>query len=458
MKLKRTIKAADLFCGAGGTSTGLLRACKKHGHDVDLIAINHWDVAIATHSTNHPGVKHLCKSVHSVDPLKVVPGGYLDLLWASPECTHHSRARGGKPRSDQSRASAWHVLDWLEDLHVENVIIENVPEFMEWGPLGADGKPLKSKKGELFNQFIANMRALNYTVDHRIVCCAHYGDPTTRERLFIIGRRGRKKITWPEPTHMPAGEHQTFFKTYKQWRSAREIIDWTRKGKSIFARKKPLSGNTMKRIMSGLQKFNGPFIMHLTHPGSDRTHNLARPLPTITGARRGELGLVEPFIIQTDQTGSNGGCARSIDRPVPTLVTKQNLALIEPMIIGQQSGSAARPVSQPLPTIAGAGAIALVEFLVKYYNTGAAVSVDQPLDTITTNDRFALVEPKATKHKGKLYLDILFRMLEPAELARGQGFPDDYQFTGRTKEDIVKQIGNAVPCNTAEALCNSVLD
>ena len=123
----KNIFAADLFCGAGGSSTGLMKAADKLGLHVDLLAIDHWDIAIATHSTNYPGSDHRCESLDTVDPRKAIPGGRLDLLVASPECTHHSKARGGKPMSDQSRASAWHVLRWCEAMDVRNVLIENVP-------------------------------------------------------------------------------------------------------------------------------------------------------------------------------------------------------------------------------------------------------------------------------------------------------------------------------------------
>lgn len=152
---------ADLFCGAGGTSTGLIKAIKALGYDYDLLAINHWDLAIATHQLNHEKVKHLCQNLDKVDPLELVPGGRLDILVASPECTHHSNARGGKPRSDQKRADAWLLMRWLEKLYVKNLLIENVKEFMSWGPLGANGQPLKSKRGLYFKQFIDTLK-INY--------------------------------------------------------------------------------------------------------------------------------------------------------------------------------------------------------------------------------------------------------------------------------------------------------
>ena len=124
-----TVRAADLFCGAGGTSSGILSACADLHRTPDLLAINHWPTAIATHSLNHPGVRHLCESLDTIRPQEAIPSGRLDLLAASPECTHHSVAAGGRPRNDQSRATAWHVCRWVADLNVNAFMIENVKEF-----------------------------------------------------------------------------------------------------------------------------------------------------------------------------------------------------------------------------------------------------------------------------------------------------------------------------------------
>jgi DNA (cytosine-5)-methyltransferase 1 len=246
MKRNKTIYAADLFCGGGGTSEGLRQACEMLGYKLWLLGINHWDVAIATHSRNHTYAKHICENLDNVNPRKVIPWGWLNLLVASPECTHHSNARGGKPCSDQSRASAWHILRWAEALRIDNILIENVKEFQTWGPLGSNGRPLKSRKGETFQAFINALRSLGYKVDFRVLNAAYYGDPTTRERLFIVARRGRRPIVWPAPTHSPDGGDTIFGKT-KRWRTAREIIDWDIPGQSIFSRKKPLSKNTINR-------------------------------------------------------------------------------------------------------------------------------------------------------------------------------------------------------------------
>lgn len=579
MTKRRTIQAADLFCGAGGTSQGLLMAANEIGADLTLVAINHWDVAIDTHSVNHPYAKHLCTGLDNVDPRKLVPGGRLDVLCGSPECTHHSVARGGKPMNDQSRSSAWHILRFAEALYIDNLVIENVPEFLSWGPLGANGRPMKSKRGQLFEQFVSSLKALGYNVDWRILNCADYGDPTTRRRLFVVARRGGKAVRWPEPTHIPASQVAMgglFNETRKPWRTAREIIDWGIPSKSIFERKRPLADKTLLRIQAGLKKFCGldvdlkkcltedlrPFLIVLR--GTGTTASVDDPLQTVT-ANGNHYVLVEPFLAQWDQQGGESG-KRSIDEPVPTVVTKANTGvvepflvqaggpegkgrnplgigdpmatvvgenhtgLVEPFLLGQQSGSVPRGMSHPVPTIATDGAVSLTQpfltyfrgdhagrqdgsnrngsletplptqdtsnrfglaqpfmvtvnhgegetpraaqsvnepmptatskigtgicepFLIAYYGTQNMSEAGDPLPTITTKERFGLVEANVTRYR----LDIRFRMLQPRELARAQGFPDTYQFTGN-REAVVKQIGNAVPPHTAKALIMEAL-
>lgn len=544
--MKRTILAADLFCGAGGTSQGLLMAANDLKADLKLIAINHWSVAIDTHSVNHPYATHLCTGLDEIgDPRKLVPGGRLNVLCGSPECTHHSVARGGKPMSDQSRSSAWHILRFAEALYIDNLIVENVPEFQSWGPLGANGRPLKSKRGQLFQQFIASLRALGYRVEWRVLNCADYGDPTTRRRLFVIARRN-KAIRWPEPTHIPASKLAyagLFAEERKPWRTAREIIDWSIPSKSIFERKRPLADKTLLRIQAGLKKFCGldvdlkrcfaedlrPFLVVLrgtgntasvdeplhtvtasgTHYGlvepfitaaggaegqarqphslnetlgtvltndrrvvvepfllphpreNDAPHGVDRPMRTVT-ASSADLSLVEPFLthFRGDHAGREDGARRSssLKVPLPTQDTSNRFALTQPFIVTVNHGDgdttrSAKSVDVPMGTTTSKIGDGICEpFLIAYYGTKNMSGADEPLPTVTARDRFGLVEAEVTRYR----LDIRFRMLQPRELARAQGFPDDYVFTG-SREDVVKQIGNAVPPHTARALVMEVL-
>lgn len=516
MPKPKIIHAADLFAGAGGTSTGLAQACKQLGYDVDLLAVNHWNVAIASHRENHPWAKHVCASVESLDPRVVVPGGRLDLLVASPECIFFSVARGGRPMEDQRRASAWHILRWLELLRVDNLLVENVSEFAKWGPLNAKGRPIKQREGETFKAWLSAIRSLNYTVDHAVLDAADYGDPTNRSRLFVMAKRGRKPVHWPKPMYSRRGAARGT----RPWRTAREdVIDWTLQGQSIFTRKKPLCANTMRRIIEGLERFGGPelqpFIVILrgdddagpapASPGAasggptpfllgqqsgGAPRSVDDPVPTI--AAGGAISMVTPFLVGAGGPTRHGE-PRSVDEPMPTLLAENHFGVVEPFILppegvhrgnaprspseplqtitqrggghvvqpfivphfGERQGQAPRThsIDEPLPAVTGQGAGSLVEpFLTEYYGNGGARSVDEPMPTITTKDRVGLVQPVINGRA----LDIRFRMLQPHELAKAMGFGDSYKFTGNRRE-VVRQIGNAVCVQMSRALCTSLL-
>ena len=454
------ILCADLFCGGGGTSTGMINAFHRAGvNDYQLIGVNHWNIAIETNKINHPFEKLYCSTVQNVKPREAVPSGRLHFLWASPECTNHSRAKGGRPKDEQSRATAWDILKWAQELYIDRIYIENVIEFLEWGPIDSKGRPMASKKGETFRAFVAALESLGYHVDWQTMNAADFGAPTSRVRLIIQAVRGRGKIVWPEPTH--AKEPGMFGE--KPWRSAREIIDWSIPGKSIFARKKPLAENTIRRIESGIRKYWGgwaePFLVILRGTKDSQcrasVRRLNEPLPTVSAGGI-HAGIVEPFLVRY-----NGGDDRhhSISEPVPVLDCSNRYGMVEPLFIPQQSAGTVKPVSNPLPTVSTAGAISIVEpFMVKFYgNEHGAESLKDPIDTICTKDRFGLVRGYLVEVNGARYvLDIRFRMLQPHELAKGMGFPADYKFAGN-KKDQVKQIGNAVSPNLSEALVYSAL-
>ena len=489
--MKKTFEVVDMFCGAGGESTGIFQAAVARDMKIHLTAINHWERAIETHAINHPSAEHLCQSVEHIDPTKVVPGQRLDLLWASPECTHHSIARGGRPRSDQSRASAWMVLKWLSELYVERVIIENVPEFMSWGPLDDTGHPIQSQKGKTFRAFISSLRSLGYSVDWKVLTAADYGDPTTRRRLFIQAVKGpRKRIIWPNITHMDGPPN---ILGYKPWIPTRDIIDWNLPGTSIFDRKRPLAAATLRRIAAGIEKYwkdyAKPFLAVLY--GTSDVCSLDTPLSTVTGSGA-HHALIAPFITryQGDHRGQTDGDNRNhgIERPLPTVDTSNRYGLVEPFILPNEGffrGNKARSIDDPLNAVTSRGAGALIEpLIVEYHGTSKPYPVSQPVKTITTKDRFALLEPFmiTVNHSGSdnrhfnldktmpticaggkshglvenFGLDIRFRMLKNHELKRAQGFPEDYKITGNTTEQT-KQIGNAVPVNTAKALTMAIM-
>lgn len=449
-----TITAADLFCGAGGTSTGLQLACDRLGYRLDLMAINHWDIAIQTHSANHPHARHMCASLDSLNPRDYFAEDQLDLLWASPECTHHSIARGGKPINDQSRATAWCVVRWAEALRPRIIMVENVPEFLTWGAIDSKGKPMKSKKGAVFVAWVESLKALGYRVDWKILCAADYGDPTTRKRLFVQCVRGRRKITWPEPTHAKAHTNTTFLPDLQPWRGAKEIIDWQLPSQSIFKRQRPLSQKTLDRILAGLRKYGvSPYVVSWDHQSGTGHTSAAAPLSTITTKAR--HGVVQPMLLPQN----SGADARPVTDPAPTITTtSRGIGLVEPFLVELRGKSTYKSTKEPLSVVTCSGAHhGLVEpFLVSYYGNGDALSINDPMDTVTTKDRFGLVQPTVLIDGKQYLLDIHFRMLQPHELAGAQGFPRNYQFAGG-KTHAVKQIGNAVPVNLASALCAAVL-
>lgn len=487
----KEINTADLFCGAGGASTGCDSACEKLGFNRLGIAINHWSVAVNTMRINHPGLNTLDCKIEEAIPAELVHGK-LHLLWASPSCVHHSRARGGKPRSDQQRSQPEFVITWLTQCDVDNLIVENVPEFQEWGPLIADGpdagKPDKSKKGVYFNAWVEHIRSLGYNVKYTVLCCADYGDATTRKRFFLIASKaGLPEPEFPKPRY---GNHK---RGMRQWRAVRECLDLSDTGKSIFNRKKPLAKNTLRRIAVGLKKYNGlDFMIDMLGAGESdncRLRSLDDPMPT-QHAGGNRFGVVKPFIVKlrnhetvdsiddpvTAITTSGAhhmlcqpilvdcighGSAHSIDSALGTQCTHDRYGLCTPILIGQQSCAAPRSADEPCPTIATKGAIQIATPIIidgsrpgeKQKDESAVRSADDPMCTITTSDAMQLGLPML--EDGRL-VDIRIRMLKPSELAAAHSFPKGYILTGNRGEQV-KQIGNSVPVKTAEALCEQML-
>ena len=199
----RKFLVADLFCGAGGSSTGAQRAITKMGGTMELVAVNHWSIAIETHQLNHPNARHYVHDLESADPETLVPEGRLDLLMASPECRFFSRARGGKPIHDQGRMNPWAVQRWLTAINIRCVLIENVPEFIRWGPLDDEGKPIKKRAGEYFEAWVRALRSLGYDLEWQFINAADYGEATSRKRFFLQARNDGNPIVWPEPHPLP---------------------------------------------------------------------------------------------------------------------------------------------------------------------------------------------------------------------------------------------------------------
>lgn len=411
----RAIRVADLFCGAGGMSTGAGRALRELGLRMDLIGVNHWPVAIETNRRNHAdhAERIHCANLETARPLELVPEGKLDLLMAAPSCVFHSRARGGRPVNDQQRMDPWHVVRWCTELRVKRILIENVPEFVDWGPCDSRTmRPIPSRKGEYFRAWVAALEAIGFRIDHRVLCAADYGDPTTRRRFFLIGRSDGRRLRWPDPSHVRGG-FADLLGARARWRAAAEIIDWDQTGTSIFTRKKPLKPNTLRRILAGAVRYGWP------QPYIDAIQALLdgrEPMldfqctDAVDWVREhAAAGCTAPIGLVM-ATGA-GGVARSTGQPIPTLTTGGDGGarphFVTPLLLGTGNGGRARSTDEPAPTITTGGASsakrpgcarpAVVEALVApYYGGGSgqtAQSVRDPVPAVTTKARFGLVVP-----------------------------------------------------------------
>lgn len=489
----------DSFAGGGGASTGIEIAT---GKSVD-IAINHDPMAIAQHKANHPSTKHYCESVWDVNPKEACAGHPVALAWFSPDCKHFSKAKGGKPKDKNIRGLAWVALRWAALARPRVIMLENVEEFKDWGPLNRGHRPIKAKKGVTFRKFVSQLEDLGYKVEHRELVAADYGAPTTRKRFFLIARCDGKPIVWPEPTHGPRDSEKVKAGILKPYVGAYTQIDFSLPCPSIFDSKeeiwekygiraqRPLAEKTMKRIARGLQKFvlenPEPFIVPIGYGErkgqQPRVHDIQDPLPTVVGSGKhylcaptliqyhsetaiGEVrgqkldepvmtvdgsnryGLVSAFIAKY-YAGETRSDASDLSTPLHTVTARWGQSLCAAHLIQMNNHCDGRDIAEPIPTItAGDGHFGEVRaFLVKYYGQGTGQSIKDPLDTITANDRFGLVTIQGVDYA---IVDIGLRMLEPKELYGCQGFPDDYiidrDYTGKSypRSEQVKRCGNAV--------------
>lgn len=493
----------DNFAGGGGASTGIEAAM---GRPVD-IAINHSIGAVAMHEVNHPLTKHFCESVWDVNPREVTEGRPVGLAWFSPDCTHFSKAKGGKPVKKEIRGLAWVVLRWAATVHPRVIMLENVEEFTTWGPLrrneNGDLYPCPKQKGRTFKSFINALRRHGYDVDYRELRACDYGAPTIRKRLFLVARCDGQPIVWPEPTHGDPASALVKSGHLQPWRTAADCIDWSIPAPSIFDRKKPLAEATLRRIAKGIMRYvvnnPDPFIVTAAHgevspKGVKRWGSGVRssglPLPTITAT--GGYGIVTPIITEHANASSQRGgvVAHGVDQPTGTVTTADHHSLVTAFLakhygtsVGYAPNEAAHTLTgkakqsvvtshlvklrgtcrdgqktdEPVPTVTASGThIGEVRaFLVQYYGCSETTTMQEPMNTVTARDRFGLVTVR-----GELYqiVDIGMRMLTPRELFRAQGFPENYiidrDHTGKpiTKTEQVARCGNSVCPPIAEAL------
>lgn len=403
----------DSFAGGGGASTGIELAT---GRVVD-VAINHDSDAILMHRTNHPHTEHYQASVWDVDPCEVCRGRPVGLLWASPDCKHFSKAKGGKPVDKRIRGLAWIVLRWAGRVRPRVIILENVEEFQTWGPVRR-GRPVKARAGRTFRRFIDQLEGLGYAVEWRELVAADYGAPTTRKRFFLIARCDGRPIVWPEPTHAPADSPEVKAGLRKPWRSAAEIIDWSLPTPSIFDTKesirekynltaqRPLRPNTMARVARGVDKFviktASPFLVVVNHSGEFRGQDPGEPLQTVT-AKHG-YGVAMPVMVAIGQTGGGNRC-RSVESPTHTQVSKAEECVASPLLapwtVTNTTNSTGHPVPEPVHTITAKDREGVVAAsLSKFYGGVVGAEMSQPLPTVTSIDHNAVQMAHMVKLKG----------------------------------------------------------
>jgi len=484
----------DNFAGGGGASLGLELSLGR----VD-VAINHDPIAVAMHAANHPKTYHYTQSITAVDPIEVCKGRPVGLCWFSPDCTHHSKAAGKRPRSKRVRDLAWVVVHWAQRVRPRVICLENVEEFREWGPLLEDGRPCPERKGETFQQWLTELRKLGYALEFKELRACDYGVPTIRKRLFLIARCDGHPIVWPRPTHGPG---------LLPYRVAAECIDWSLPVTSIFGRARPLAEATMRRIARGVKRYvldnSEPFIVKFNQNSVGQS--IDRPLDTVMAgaarfglistithqgsAQRGEMSLVSPFFVayHGEREGQAARCM-SMETPMVTATPENNPGLVAAWMVQHNGGATGHACTEPVSTILTAGVhqqlvtsnLAVLRnnmdgadlneplhtvltnnhfmevraFLQTYYGSDQATKLTHPLPTVTTKDRFGLVYTYEL-------IDIGMRMLSPRELFRAQGFPDHYVidpiYEGKplTKTAQVRCCGNSVcpPLAAAIAAAN----
>lgn len=479
----------DFFAGGGGASVGIEMAL---GRQVD-IAVNHDPNAISIHRTNHPDTLHLTEDIFKVDLEKYVKGHHVGLVWASPDCTSHSKAKGDKPRKNNLRILPWSVYKHAKKISPDVIIMENVEEIQQWGPLDKNGKPIQEKKGVDYKKFIVAMSSLGYQYETRELIAADYGAPTTRKRWYAIFRRDGKEIRWPVPTHNKYGTNGL-----KKWEPIWKYLDLNDYGKSIFNRKKPLAEKTMCRIAKGIEKFvfqePQPFMIQVNHGGGFRGQKLTMPMPTIT--QKHGFGIITPTIVEinnpedinvlyeysdeyqqlemnfTDICGTHmeenaefqfltkfykSGIGQSMVEPIHTITTSPGhfgiVTVCTKKLEKLFSDIFKSNMGKDLYIDKFQKCTCVSQFLMEYYGNGIGQSVKMPLHTIVTKDRFALITIFGTEKK-YVITDIYLRMLTAEELKLGQGFPKDYILNRIKNEDgtwskysgakQVARIGNSV--------------
>lgn len=516
----------DLFCGAGGTSTGVNSARLNGEQCAEVIAcVNHDANAIASHASNHPEALHFTEDIRTLElsPLiahlescrKQNPGA-LVVLWASLECTNFSKAKGGMPRDADSRTLAEHLFRYIEAIKPDYIQIENVEEFMSWGEVDENGKPVSMDKGKSYTRWVRNVKKYGYKFEHRILNAADYGAYTSRKRFFGIFAKAGLPIVFPEPTHCKEGS-TTLFGNLKKWKPVKDVLDFEDEGNTIF-REKPLSEKTLERIYAGLIKFvaggKEAFLVKwnsMSRTGKYQAPGIDEPCPTV--ATQNRLGVAKVSFLSKQYSGHPESKNTSIDAPAGSITCIDHHAFVSAYYGNGQNHSC----EAPSPTLTTKDRLALIQsecFIDMQYGNGTAASVETPANTVTTNPKFNLVtvkrfylmnpqyksaggsvdkpcftliarmdkmppylvatetgeavievystdSPMTAKIKEFMALygivDIKMRMLKIPELKKIMGFPEDYVLVG-SQADQKKFIGNAVEVTIARAWCEALCE
>lgn len=529
MKDKIELLYIDLFCGAGGTSTGIEQA-RLHGDKCAKViaCVNHDPNAIASHQANHPEALHFTEDIrtleltplieHARDMKQRYPEAKL-VLWASLECTNFSKAKGGLPRDADSRTLAEHLFRYIEALNPDFIHIENVEEFMSWGDLDENGKPVSKDKGRCYMKWKRKVCSYGYYFDYRILNSADYGAYTSRKRFFGQFAKKGLPIEFPMPTYSKTGESD-LFRNYHKWKPVREVLDLNDEGESIFARKKPLVEKTLARIYAGLVKFvaggEDKFLVKWNSTngktGKYVPPSIDEPSPTVACQNR--LGVAKCKFL-TAQYGN--GYNAPLDKPAGTITTNNKLGLVSvndqsAFVTSYYGNGYNKSIDEPAGTVTTKDRFGLVspKFISAYYTPGYNSSIDEPVGTVTTEPRFYVVNPQflmnpqfqskggsidqpcftliarmdkmppylVSTEQGDLaiiihesdspmtriikefmalygIIDIKMRMLNIKELKRIMGFPEDYTLIGTSAEQL-KYVGNAVEVNMSRILCETL--
>ena len=488
----RQLLYIDLFCGAGGTSTGVERAMYEGNKCAEVIAcVNHDPNAIASHAANHPNALHFTEDIRTLDLTELVAHtnskraanpNALVVLWASLECTNFSKAKGGQPRDADSRTLAEHLFRYIEALTPDYIYIENVEEFMCWGDLDENGKPVSRDKGRLYMRWVQTVCKYGYDFAYRLLNAANYGAYTSRTRFFGIFAKKNLPIVFPEPTHCKNGRRD-MFSSLQSWNPVKEVLELSNEGKSIFERDKPLADKTLERIYAGLIKFvaggKEAFLIKynsMNQSGKYTAPSIDEPCPTV--ATQNRLGVAKVQFLSKQFSGDPNGKNISINEPCGTITTIDHHAVVSTQFIDAYYGNGhEHSIELPSPTLTTVDRLSLItadQFILNPQYSSSGGSIDKPCFTLIARmdkmppylvsaekGKFSIVvyesdTPAMRKIKEFMAMfgivDIKMRMLNVGELKRIMGFGSEYTLIG-TQAEQKKYIGNAVEVNMSRALC-----